>query len=82
MAAGESRLQQILKLSYEALSHLQFQDTVAQSLLGCQGQMAQAINEVERWMKSGDEGFVDAQVAAQTTAEEASTIESGDVMLF
>jgi methyl-accepting chemotaxis protein len=82
MAAGETRLQQILKLSYEALSHLQFQDTVAQSLLNCQGQMKKSIEEVEQWLNTGDAGIADAKAAAKGETPEASTIESGDVMLF
>jgi methyl-accepting chemotaxis protein len=83
MAAGETRLQQILKLSYEALSHLQFQDTVAQSLLGCQGQMNRSLQEVEQWLKSGDEGFTKAtEIETEKSREEPSLIESGDVMLF
>jgi methyl-accepting chemotaxis protein len=82
MAAGETRLQQILKLSYEALSHLQYQDTVAQSLIGCQGQMKHAIQEVEQWLNSGDEGLAEAMTTTESATEDSTTIESGDVMLF
>jgi len=82
MAAGEARLQQILKLSYDALSHLQFQDTVAQQLLGCQHQMHDAINEVNRWLASGEDGLADAKAEEARQVEAATEIASGDVMLF
>lgn len=81
MAAGEIRLQEILKLSYGALSHLQFQDTVAQSLNRCQTQLKDAMHEVEQWIAVGDEGLAEVQAQNATVAQE-ETIESGDVMLF
>jgi methyl-accepting chemotaxis protein len=81
MAAGEKRLQQILTLSYEALSHLQFQDTVAQSLNGCEPQIKQSLDEVRQWLQNGDEGLANAK-ETDNPAEETITLESGDVMLF
>jgi methyl-accepting chemotaxis protein len=82
MAAGEARLQQILKLSYEALSHLQFQDTVAQSLLGCDAELSVAIKAIERWRVGGDTNLEDSKTESKDRGVESSRMESGDVMLF
>ncbi|MGC4067637.1 MAG: methyl-accepting chemotaxis protein [Polyangiaceae bacterium] len=82
MAAGEARLQQILKLSYEALSHLQFQDTVAQSLLGCEAELSFVLKEVDQWRVGGDTGLEEAKPKPLERAADSSTMESGDVMLF
>jgi hypothetical protein len=87
MAAGEARLQQILTLSYEALSHLQFQDTIAQSLLGCQTPLKHLLQEVEQWISGAsvvptyDSGVLPIQ-APQPESDAEPLLESGDVMLF
>lgn len=80
MASGETRLQQILKLSYDALSHLQFQDPMAQALLSCDGDMKECLHLAERWMTEGDGCVKQEESESERPAD--SSIEAGEVMLF
>jgi methyl-accepting chemotaxis protein len=77
MSSGELRLQQIMKLSYDAISHLQFQDSVAQSLLSCDTTLRDCIQLAERWARG--EG---ASSDAAHDSAASSSMESGEVLLF
>jgi methyl-accepting chemotaxis protein len=79
MSAGEVRLQQILQLSYDALSHLQFQDTVAQGLLSADTEMKAAIHLAARWVEQGDQAIIENEPTQDADNER---LESGEVMLF
>ena len=79
LASGEERLQRIVKHSHDALSHLQFQDPVAQSLLACEGEMHDSIELVERWLTSGHVGLKAPECVDVSTGP---SLESGEVMLF
>jgi methyl-accepting chemotaxis protein len=81
MATGESRLQQILSLSYAALSHLQFQDTVAQGLLSCDKDMKVCLRLAERQVANGGAAGADSEVAESDSSADSS-LDAGDVMLF
>jgi methyl-accepting chemotaxis protein len=80
IASGDARLQQILKLSQEALSHLQFQDPVAQALLACDRDVGECIHRAELALSGAQEG----EVLQPNTAENVDepTMESGDVLLL
>jgi methyl-accepting chemotaxis protein len=80
MAAGEARLQQILKLSYEALSHLQFQDPVAQALLACDREVGECLERTTRWM-SGQAPNCDPYIDSAVEKLE-SPLESGEVIML
>jgi methyl-accepting chemotaxis protein len=80
MAAGETRLQQILKLSYDALSHLQFQDPVAQSLNACERDVGECMNRAVRWA-NGEYPKEEIQEPEPAVSAEDS-LESGDIVMF
>lgn len=84
MAAGESRLEQIIKLTYEALSHLQFQDPVAQDLMSCDKEVQACLQLVETWVAQGRLVASGSPAEVTTTEEENadSSLQSGEVMLF
>jgi hypothetical protein len=78
MSTAESRLQQILKLSYDALSHLQFQDPVAQTLLFCDHEMGECLRRAESWAHGG---HVSDQPESDS-GEQDDSLESGEVMML
>ncbi len=77
--AGETRQRQILQLSYDALSHLQFQDPVAQMLLGCDRDVAECVQRVARWAGGATE--CEAELEEQPESAD-NMLESGEVMLL
>ncbi|HEY5962266.1 MAG TPA: methyl-accepting chemotaxis protein [Polyangiaceae bacterium] len=82
MSSGEVRLQQIVHLSHDALSHLQFQDSVAQSLLSCDAMIRECVHDVERWANGDGVPRETATAAAEACSAPDSSIESGEVLLF
>lgn len=80
MAAGEIRLQQILKLSYDALSHLQFQDPVAQSLTACERDVGECMNRAVRW--ANGQQLEEEIEEPEPAASAGDSLESGEVMMF
>jgi methyl-accepting chemotaxis protein len=77
--ASEARLEKVLSLSYEALSHLQFQDTVAQSLLSCERILQHLSDE----MKASDVAdFEDSDSSPLVTPAADSEVEAGEILLF
>jgi methyl-accepting chemotaxis protein len=79
MATAENRLQQILKLSYDALSHLQFQDPVAQTLLFCDREMGECLKRAGSWANGDD--AADEKAANEGDVDDPA-LESGEVMML
>lgn len=86
---GDVRLSRVLKASQDALSHLQFQDTLAQSLLGCEGKLNEATHVLSQLLQGPGTSDGSSEVALQLPslppvqpAETEPDIEAGEVMLF
>lgn len=80
IAAGDSRLREIVRLSQEALSHLQFQDPIAQSLLACEREIGEVIERAERLVGGSTATPVEEQSPAPQPEE--LSIESGNVLML
>ncbi len=77
--ASEARLEKVLSLSYEALSHLQFQDTVAQSLLSCERIIQHLADEIQTPEESSCD---DIDSSPATTSETDAEVEAGEILMF
>ena len=80
MAVGETRLQQILKLSYDALSHLQFQDPVAQSLSACERDIGECMNRAAGWANGQHPEEEIEETEPCIPAKDS--LESGEILMF
>lgn len=81
MASGETRLEQIMRVSYDALSHLQFQDPVAQSLLTCDREISDCLRLAQAWLTDGD-AALSAKDGPESERSAEPLVDAGKVMLF
>jgi len=78
LKSSDARLDTVLSLSYEALSHLQFQDPVAQQLVGCERIINGLAQEIQSLEMGGAEDF-DSSPTSSLAKEE---VEAGEILMF
>lgn len=98
LAAGDRRLSNVMRATQDALSHLQFQDPIAQQLLVCNSEVLQTADFImglleQRKLATSDEGPVTPDLGHAPchdalalkglgSTEEAREVERGNLILF
>ena len=81
-AEGNPVIEKIMASAYEALSHLAFQDPMAQSLGRIMASIDRLRSDMDRLSAPGDAPIDDDVDAEPMSAEESADIEAGEIMLF
>ena len=79
LKSGDARLDKVLSLSYEALSHLQFQDPVAQQLVSCERIINGLANEIDALERGHDQ---ECDSSTNATSSGDSDVEAGEILMF